>query len=263
MGRAFVLVLILSLSAGGWELTIAFTGDLHVSLERLSAIAPLLAEADLILDAGDTWEDLYRLTGLPQAREMARRMGELGYTAMVLGNHELYLGPALREVIAAAPFPVLATNLAGDLPSEKYLLLEVNGLRLLILGFLWEEYPWSLWPGLRMLDPIQAAREVLSQAPSHDLLVFLGHMHLSRARRIARAFPECDLFILGHDHLWLSEPVWENGVPIVEAGHRAGAVGLVTLSETSFSYRLVRSERLAPLPSFLLPALAALAFLLR
>lgn len=179
MGRVFVLVLILSLSAGGWELTIAFTGDLHVSLGRLSAIAPLLAEADLILDAGDTWEDLYRLTGLPQAREMARRMGELGYAAMVLGNHELYLGPALREVIATAPFPVLATNLAGDLPT----------------------------------------------------LAFRAGVG--------------------------------NGVPIVEAGHRAGAVGLVTLSETSFSYRLVRSERLAPLPSFLLPALAALAFLLR
>ncbi len=262
MVRAVVLLLILAFPAGAWELTIAFTNDLHVALERLPGIAPLLSQADLVLDAGDAWEDLYRLTGLREALEMARAMGELGYAAMVLGNHELYLGPALREAIGAAPFPVLATNLAGDLPTEEYLLLEISGLRVLILGFLWEEYPWSLWPGLRMLDPIPMAREVLSRAPPHDLLIFLGHMHLSRARRIARALPECDLFILGHDHLWLSEPVWVGEVPIVEAGHRAGAVGLVTLSETGVSYRLLRTEVPAPLPSFVFPALAALALLL-
>ncbi|HDI10850.1 MAG TPA: hypothetical protein ENF77_00800, partial [Candidatus Acetothermia bacterium] len=160
MGRAFAFLLILALSlpAGGWEITIAFTNDLHASLERLPEIAPLLAQADLVLDAGDAWEDLDRLTGLPQAVEMAQKMGELGYDAMVLGNHEMLLGPALREVISAAPFPVLATNLEGDLPTQKYLLLSVGGLQVLVLGLLWKEYPWPLWPGIKMLDPIQAVR---------------------------------------------------------------------------------------------------------
>ncbi len=260
--RVIASLLILAFPAGAWELTVAFTNDLHVALERLPQIAPLLAQADLVLDAGDAWEDLYRLTGLREALAMARRMGELGYAAMVLGNHELYLGPALREVISAAPFPVLATNLVGDLPTREYLLLEVNGLRVLILGFLWEEYPWSLWPGLRMRDPIPAAEEVLAEAPPHDLLIFLGHMHLERAERIARAFPDCDLFLLGHDHLWLEEPLWVGGVPIVEAGHRVGAVGFITLSEGGLSYRLIRTEQPAPLPSFLAPALATLAALL-
>ncbi|RLE28966.1 hypothetical protein DRJ54_05565 [Candidatus Acetothermia bacterium] len=260
--RALAVLLTLALPAGAWELTVAFTNDLHVALERLPQIAPLLARADLVLDAGDAWEDLYRLTGLREALAMAGRMGELGYAAMVLGNHEMYLGSALREVISAAPFPVLATNLEGALPTEKYLLLTIGGLRVLVLGFLWEEYPWSLWPGLRMRDPISAAEEVLAEAPAHDLLIFLGHMHLERAERIARAFPDCDLFLLGHDHLWLEAPVWVGGVPIVEAGHRAGAVGLVTLSDEGLSYRLVRTEGPAPLPSFLIPALAALAALL-
>ena len=265
MGRAFAFLLILALSlpAGGWEITIAFTNDLHASLERLPEIAPLLAQADLVLDAGDAWEDLDRLTGLPQAVEMARKMGELGYDAMVLGNHEMLLGPALREVISAAPFPVLATNLEGDLPTQKYLLLSVGGLRVLVLGLLWKEYPWPLWPGIKMLDPIQAIRRVLANAPPHDLLIFLGHMHLERAERIARAFPECDLFILGHDHLWFEEPVWVGKVPIVEAGHRAGAVGLVRLTDQGLAYELVRTGTTTPLPSFWLPALtAALALFL-
>lgn len=263
MGRAFVFLLILALSlpAGGWEVTIAFTNDLHASLERLPEIAPLLAQADLVLDAGDAWEDLYRLTGLGEAFNTAERMGELGYDAMVLGNHEMYLGPALREVIAAAPFPVLATNLEGELPVQKFLVFDVKGLRVLVLGFLWEEYPWSLWPGLKMLDPIQTTRGVLADAPPHDLLIFLGHMHIERAERIARAFPECDLFILGHDHLWLEEPVWVGNVPIVEAGHRVGAVGLVRLTDRGLAHELVRTEATAPLASFWLPALAAFAAL--
>lgn len=263
MGRpfAFLLILVVCLPAGAWEITIAFTNDLHASLERLAEIAPLLAQADLVLDAGDAWEDLHRLTGLGEAFTMAQRMGELGYDAMVLGNHEMYLGPALREVIAAAPFPVLATNLEGRPPVQKFLLLDVKGLRVLVLGFLWEEYPWSLWPGLKMLDPIQTTRGVLADAPSHDLLIFLGHMDIERAERIARAFPECDLFVLGHDHLWLEEPVWVGNVPIVEAGHRAGAVGLVRLTEQGLTFELVRTGSVASLSSFWLPALVTLAAL--
>jgi len=65
--RAVVLLLILAFPAGAWELTIAFTNDLHVALERLPGIAPILSQADLVLDAGDAWEDLYRLTGLREA----------------------------------------------------------------------------------------------------------------------------------------------------------------------------------------------------
>lgn len=262
MVRALVCALILALPAGAWEITIAFTGDLHAAWERLSSFAPLLFQADLVLDAGDAWEDLHRLTGLPEALTTAQRMAELGYDAMVLGNHETYLGPPLRGMIAAAPFPVLATNLEGSLPTKGYALVEAGGLRVLILGFLWKEIPWTLWPDLRMIDPIRAARDALEKAPAHDLLIFLGHMGIERARLIARAFPECDLFVLGHDHLWLEEPVWEGGVPIVEAGHRAGAVGWVELTDRGFSYRLVRQPEAAPLPSFWLPALLTLAAML-
>jgi len=264
MGRAFALLLVpvVSLSAGGWEVTIAFTNDLHASLERLAEIAPLLAQADLVLDAGDAWEDLYRLTGLGEAFTMAQRMGELGYAAMVLGNHEMYLGPSLIQVMGAAPFPIVVTNLEGDLPVQKFLIVDVKRLRVLVLGFLWEEYPWSLWPDLKMLDPIQATRRVLAEAPPHDLLIFLGHMDIERAERLARAFPECDLFVLGHDHLWLEEPVLVGNVPIVEAGHRAGAVGLVRLTDQGLTYELVRTGSAVSLSSFWLPALVAFAALL-
>ncbi len=263
MVRAVALLLaVASLPAWGWEVTIAFTNDLHAALERLPEIAEVLEGADLVLDAGDTWEDLYRVTGLREALAMARRMGELGYDAMVLGNHEMYLGPALREVIGAAPFPVVVTNLTGDLPVRRWALFEAEGKRILVLGLLWEEYPWPLWPGLSLDEPVTAVREALAEAPPHDLLVLLGHMDIERAKVVAAQVPECDVFLLGHDHLWLTEPIWAAGVPIVEAGHRAGAVGLVRLGDAGFSYKLVRTKASTRLPYFWVPALALLGALL-
>jgi 2',3'-cyclic-nucleotide 2'-phosphodiesterase (5'-nucleotidase family) len=260
MVRGIALVLIaaaIAIPGGAWQLEVAFTNDLHVALPRLPQIAPLLSQADIRLDAGDAWEDLYRLTDVGEALALAREMHRLDYAAMVLGNHEMYLGPELARVIREAGFPVLATDLITDLPVRKYVLLEANGVRVLVLGFLWTDLPWPLWPHLKLVDPIQAAREALASAPEHDALIFLGHMPLERAKRLAAAFPECDLFILGHDHIWLEEPVWVGGVPIVEAGHRAGAVGLVTLTDRGISYRLVRTPKPRPLPGHVLLALAA------
>ncbi|MCD6321167.1 metallophosphoesterase [Candidatus Bipolaricaulota bacterium] len=227
-----------------WELVVAFTNDLHASLPRLPALEPYLAGADLILDAGDITEDLYRFTGIPEAEAITEWMGRVGYTAAVLGNHDMYLGPTLKRIVAEANFPVVVANMWRLAGVRRWLLVEVKGLRVLILGFLgaWPDvyYPWSLWPALKLLDPIPAAREALKVAPEHDLLIFLGHMPLREARELARAFPECDLFILGHDHLFLKVPIWVGKVPIVQAGHRAQAVGIVTLGDKGFSYRLVR-----------------------
>ncbi|MBC7092971.1 metallophosphoesterase [Candidatus Bipolaricaulota bacterium] len=255
MGRAFLLIAILSLPAWGWELTVAVTTDLHASLPRLDALAPILARADLVVDAGDAWEDLSRLTGKSEALAMAQRMGKLGYDAMVLGNHEMYLGPALREVTLAAPFPVVVTNLSGALPVRRWALLERNGLRILVLGLLWEEYPWSLWPGVQILDPAASVRAALDEAPAHDLFILLGHMELAEAKRVAAAAPECDLFVLGHNHLFLTEPIWVGRVPIVQAGHRGQAIGVVRLSDAGFgAYELIRPTSPAPLPAFWVPA---------
>jgi len=230
----------------GWELRIAFTGDLHVALDGLAALEPYLRDADLVLDAGDTWEDLYRLTGLAAALRITRWMEEVGYDAKVLGNHDAYLGPALVELLRGTGFPVVATNVRGIPGIAPWALLERRGVRILILGFLGPKpnvyFPYPLWPKAAVLDPAATAREALGEAPEHDVLIVLAHMELPDAVALARAVPECDLLVLGHDHLFLEEPVWAGGVPIVEAGHRAQAVGLVTLGpEGLVDYELVRT----------------------
>ncbi len=230
----------MAFGAGAWELTVAFTNDLHAYAERLEVFGPLFAEADLILDAGDTWEDTYRRTGPAEAWATLHAMAELGYHAMVLGNHETYLGPqVLHELVASAPFPVLATNLRSPLPTRRYALLDVGGVRVLVLGVLYDLV--IVWPGWELLDPLKSVQDALAQAPEHDLFILLGHMELARARALAQSLPECALLILGHNHHFLDEPVWEGKVPIVQAGHRGQAVGVVRLESGKLaSYKLVR-----------------------
>lgn len=230
MVRALLLVLTLALPAWGWELTIAFTNDLHTCADRLRALGPILAEADLVLDAGDTWEDTYRLTGAREAWATLEAMATFGYGGMVLGNHETYLGPRLlAELIAAAPFPVLATNLRSDLPTKRWAWVEVRGVGVLILGVLGDLA--LVWPGWTLLDPLESIRAALAEAPAYDAFILLAHLGFARLEGLARALPHCALVISGHDHRFLTEPVSAGSVPIVQAGHGGEAVGLVRLTE--------------------------------
>lgn len=269
MVRLLLLALVFQFPALGWELRVAFTNDLHVALDNLPALEPYLADADLILDAGDTWEDLYRLTGMREAEEITRWMEGVGYTAKVLGNHDAYLGPALLDLLPQVDFPVLGTNIRGIPGIAPWALVERKGLRILILGFLgpkWDVYfPYPLWPKVELLDPEATARKALKGAPEHDLLIVLAHMGLRAAVSLADAIPECDLLVLGHDHLFLEEPVWAGKVPIVEAGHRAQAVGIVTLGpEGLMDYQLIRTTGTVEtgVGAFLPVVLLAVVFLL-
>ncbi|QAA77012.1 MAG: hypothetical protein BIP78_1246 [Candidatus Bipolaricaulis sibiricus] len=241
MVRSLLLVLLFSVTAAAWEITIAFTNDLHAYPDRLRSFASVLNEADLVLDAGDTWEDTHRLTGAREAWATMEAMAHLGYDAMVLGNHETYLGPRLLgELIAAAPFPVLATNLQTDLPTQRWALVEARGVRVLLLGVLWDLA--LVWPGWALLDPLQSVRAALADAPAYDLFVLLAHVEFARLEALARALPECALVISGHNHRFLAEPVWVGDVPIVQAGHRGQAVGVVRLTEAGLAtYELIRA----------------------
>ncbi len=245
----FLAALLLSaLPAWAWELVVAFTNDLHVALEGLPALEPYLKGADLILDAGDTWEDLYRFTDISRAEEITRWMEGVGYAAKVLGNHDAYLGPALLELLPRVGFPVLGTNVRGIPGIAPWTVVERKGLRILIFGFVGPKrdvyFPYPLWPKAKVVDPVAAARWALEVAPEHDLLIIVAHMCLEDAVSLARAVPGCDLLVLGHDHLFLEEPVWAEGVPIVEAGHRAQAVGIATLGpEGLVDYELVHMEK--------------------
>ena len=147
-----LLLAFVSFSGGAWEITVAFTTDLHASLPRFPALEELLRGADLILDGGDTWEDPRHFTDESSAWETMRWMAKNGYSTMVLGNHETHLGPRLLgRILGEAPFPVLATNLRADFPTQRWVLLERKGVRILLVGVLWDLA--MVWPGWEIRSP--------------------------------------------------------------------------------------------------------------
>lgn len=245
---AVLLALLLAGGGWGWELTVVFTTDLHTSLVRLAKFRDVFRQADLVLDGGDAWEDTHRLTGEAEAWETMRRMGEYGYTAMVLGNHETYLGPrALGRILAETSFPVLATNLRAPLPTQPWALVERKGLRILILGVLWDLA--VIWPGWELEEPYAALEEALAAVPPHDLFVLLAHMNTDRAfdlvRRLSR---KPALVVLGHDHQVYLEPRVVEGVPVVQAGSRGKALGIVRLGPEGVQhYEILKPAETLPL----------------
>lgn len=248
MGRSLLLAALLSLAGGAWELTVVFTTDLHASLGRLWEFRAIFEQADLVVDGGDTWEDTHRLTGEAQAWETMRQMAALGYTAMVLGNHETYLGPkVLERILAETPFPVLATNLRSPLPTQPWTLVEAQGLRILILGVLWDLA--VVWPGWELRDPTSSIEETLASAPPHDLFLLLGHMNTDRAAELVRGLSRKPaLFVLGHDHRVYLEPWYVAGVPLVQAGSRGKALGVVRLGpEGVRHYEMLKPPEVLPL----------------
>lgn len=246
----WILLLALGLSwvGQGWELAIVFTTDLHASLDRLAEFRELFLTADLVLDGGDAWEDTHRLTTEAEAWATMRGMAEFGYTAMVLANHETYLGPrVLERVVAEAPFPVLATNLRSPLPTKRWALVETQGLRVLLLGVLWDLA--VIWPGWELLDPLYALEEALASAPPHDLFILLGHMDTQRAVKLVQGLSQKPaLFVLGHDHRVYEKPLYVEGVPIVQAGSRGKALGFFRLGPDGIRhYEILRPREAIPL----------------
>ena len=256
-GWTALFLLVFSLHSGAISLTVLYTNDLHVRLDRLESLGLLIAQerarADhvLLFDAGDAWQDfrvpLYAVWG---AEEMVAWMNAVGYDAMALGNHELYWGAdRLADLSAAADFPLLCANLRATTgfppPFAPHTVRHVVGLDLLIIGLITAEYlPSPDYPWLRYVRPESAVEAVLEKVgdDNYDLILTIGHLSIGRARKIVEAIPEIDLFITGHSHEMTPEPVIVGETRIVQAGEFGQYLGRLRLEFDLDSKRILAAE---------------------
>lgn len=257
LGWTAFFLLVFSLNSGAVSLTILYTNDLHVRLDRLESLGRLIeqerarAEHVLLFDAGDAWQDfrvpLYALWG---AEEMVAWMNEVGYDAMALGNHELYWGAdRLAGLSAAADFPLLCANLRATTgfvpPFAPYTMHRVAGLDLLIVGLITAEYfPCPDYPWLRYVRPENAVEAVLEEVEddNFDLVITVGHLSIGRARKIVEAVPEIDFFFTGHSHEVTPEPVIVGETRILQAGEFGQHLGRLRLEIDPDSKRILAAE---------------------
>jgi 2',3'-cyclic-nucleotide 2'-phosphodiesterase (5'-nucleotidase family) len=237
------IVLGLSASAVATQITVLYTNDLHVRLNRLDSLTQQIeAERDrsdalLLLDAGDTWQDFRTpLAAVRGADGMVEWMNAVRYDAMALGNHDFYWGGRrLDQLIGQADFPVLCANLrpidGGSTAFSASTRLEKGDLTILVIGLTTPTYfPYADYPWLRFEDAAQClTREFDAQDEPADLVVCLCHLPVGVARRLATQVPGIDLFVTGHSHETTPVPVRSGQSLIVQSGAFGRYIGRLVL----------------------------------
>lgn len=223
------------------NLIIYHTNDLH---GRLSSDAAkligeiLLSSPGLLFDAGDA-VSAGNLGIAPGGEPVLRRMTQLGYTAMAVGNREFHPLPALmRRKLADAGFPVLCSNLEGAeemVLCRRSLSLRTGGRQLAVMAVC----PDMLggFPGRKFLPfsfsaPASAVRrEMESLRGRADIFILLSHLGLKQDIALASEIDGLDLIIGGHSHLRLAEGIRVRNTLIVQAGCHAGWLGMAELTD--------------------------------
>lgn len=189
--------------------------------------AVLLAAGDMLL--GNDWANLF------EGESMMAAMNAMGFDAMVVGNHEFDLGPeVLAKRISEATFPVLGANVEGLGTLAPYVLRDIAGVKVAIIGVTTEHTPLVTHPknvvGLAFVAPDKTVRTILKEiVHKADLVVVLSHLGFPADRALAEAVPGIDIIVGGHTHTRISTPVVVGNTFIVQAWEYGRALGVVDL----------------------------------
>ncbi len=223
----------------------------------------------LLVDAGDfTAGTVFSLEYGGRADLDA--MGALDYTLGILGNHELdQPRSGLERLIAAAPFPLLSTNLVdrstGKPLATPWIIREVGGLRVAVFGLLTRDAAdyAAARDGLLVEDEIATALATAAQLRKQaDVVIAVSHCGQRLDEKIAAAVPDIDVIVGGHSHSRLpsGDLVWRSqtlsvddvgGAVVVQAhqwGGELGRLDLLLARDRQGRWRVVRYQaRLIPI----------------
>ena len=229
------------------ELYILHTNDIHGYVESyegggLEKIASLVARYRkehpgqvVLLDGGDTSLGT-PLSGQFYGKPVAEVMDAMDYDAVALGNHEFNWGKVRMSALAKGiNAPVLCANLVRedgkDPPYPAWTVVKRNTVKLAVVSMVTPDTPRrapiASTQDWLFLEPPTALESILPILPDFDVLICLNHIGVEADRELAKVAPEIDLIVGGHSHTALQEAVYENGVPIVQAGCYGQYLGVV------------------------------------
>jgi 5'-nucleotidase / UDP-sugar diphosphatase len=196
---------------------------------RLRAGQPtlLLAAGDMI--QGDNWANF------SQGASVIDLMNLMRFDALAVGNHEFDFGvQRLCKLISQAKFPFLAANVARLPALRPYVIKNLQGVRIAVIGVVTAEVPITTHPrnvaGLEFIDPAVALKKYLRELQGRaDLFLVLSHAGYPEDRGLAAAVPGIDVIIGGHSHTRLAEPVKVGQTIIAQAWEKGKALGVLDL----------------------------------
>jgi 5'-nucleotidase len=224
----FVTGVVVAQDEETFALTILHTNDTHSHHEPSNAgdggaarqstvVAQIRGEVEntLLLDGGD------RFTGTLfhqqyRGQDNVQIMNALGYDTMTLGNHEFDDGDeVLASFIDGLNFPVVTANvdfseseiLAGKV--QPYVVLEVNGQQIGIIGLVTPDAPTISSPGEALVfnshlaGATQAAIDELT-AMGVNKIILVTHIGLPADLEVAQNTSGLDIIVGGHSHTLFS-----------------------------------------------------------
>ena len=295
---ALVLTLALPASASeqSQQATILFTHDLHSHLlpavdenggeyggyARLMTLIRQQKEQypdAILVDGGDFSMGSLFQTAYPTSAIELRMMGEMGYDATTLGNHEFdYLPKGFAsmlnvasqyqtpEIVDANYWPgshedaELVTDAMTNYGVKDYILLERGGIHYAIFGLVgYDSDACAPNSGMILEDPAEAARQTVDQAVAdckatygvEPIVIALSHSGTSDDGKgedyeLAKAVQGIDLIISGHTHTTLHEPIQVNDTWIVSAGEYGRYLGVVQMERKSDGSAVLTDYELVP-----------------
>ncbi len=199
-----------------------------IDLLRAEVPSLLLAGGDMI--QGHNWANLFK------GRSVVELMNAMGFHAMVVGNHEFDFGvPVLKERIREARFSVLGANVVGLEELQPYVVLDVGGVRVGIIGVVTDETPVVTRPlnvaGLLFLPPgREVARLVPEVRKKADVIVLLSHVGFEGDTALASAVEGIDVIVGSHTHRRVEREVGSGRTLVVQAWEHGKALGVVDLT---------------------------------
>jgi 5'-nucleotidase/UDP-sugar diphosphatase len=211
--------------------------------ELLGGVAYLSAKANelrkrkpsLSLSAGDmiqgnNWANLF------QGKSVIEWMNAMKFDAMVLGNHEFDFGKgALKKRISEARFSVLGANVEGLERLRPYIMKEIGGIKVAVIGVVTEDILATTHPrnvvGLKFFSPIDTVEKYVKKLKGHaEMVIVLSHVGHHIDRIIAERVKGIDVIVGGHSHTKLTKPVEVGNTIIVQAWEHGKALGVLDLT---------------------------------
>jgi 5'-nucleotidase/UDP-sugar diphosphatase len=256
---SFTIISVFATATNTTQLVILHTNDTHGHPLKFTDAAPgeggLPARATMVSRIRSTYANVLLLdagdlnTGRPEsnffkAEPDIKGYNYLGYDALALGNHEFDNPLAvLKTQMSTAKFPFLAANVKtadGKYLAQPYIIKDFKSFKVAIFGLTTRETETVGSPenikGLVFEDEVEAAKKLLPELRKKaDIIVALVHMGIYSddehgSRRLAKYVSGINLIVDGHTHTRLSEPVYVNGAPIVQAWQWGLQVGKAVMT---------------------------------
>ncbi|HVN96046.1 MAG TPA: 5'-nucleotidase C-terminal domain-containing protein [Syntrophorhabdaceae bacterium] len=194
-------------------------------IDRLRKEKPtlLLAAGDMI--QGDAWANIF------QGKPVIEIMNTMRFDAMVVGNHEFDFGQeALKQRILEAGFPVLGANVSGFSALRPYVLKEIAGLKVAIIGLVTQDTPtatrWGNVEGLTFLSVADTSERYVAELRNKvDIIVVLSHIGYNADMVLA----SIDLIVGGHSHTKVDKQILIGDTLLVQAWEHALVLGVLDL----------------------------------